>query len=61
MNRTVAYLKEVRTEMSRVTWPSKKELRSMSMFTIAALATGGIAIWLLDTGIVATLTTLARM
>ena len=49
------YLGDVRSEMRRVVWPSKSELKSYSVAIIAMLIVFGIVIWLVDTGVVAAL------
>ena len=49
------YLGAVRSEMRRVVWPSKAELKSYSVAIIAMLIVFGIVIWLVDTGVVAAL------
>lgn len=49
------YLGEVRSELRRVVWPSKAELKSYSAAIIAMLIVFGVVIWLVDSGIVAAL------
>lgn len=49
------YLSAVRTEMKRVVWPSPDELRNYSVAVIISLVVFGVALWLVDTGIVAAL------
>ncbi|HIZ17738.1 MAG TPA: preprotein translocase subunit SecE [Candidatus Olsenella stercoravium] len=49
------YLGDVRSEMKRVVWPSKGELKSYSVAIIAMLIVFGVIIWLVDSGIVAAL------
>ncbi len=49
------YLGDVRSEMKRVVWPSKDELKSYSVAIIAMLIVFGVIIWLVDSGIVAAL------
>ena len=49
------YFAAVRTEMKRVVWPSRDELRNYSVAVIVSLVVFGIALWLVDTGIVALL------
>lgn len=49
------YLGAVRSEMRRVVWPSKEELKSYSVAIIAMLIVFGVVIWLVDSGIVAAL------
>ena len=38
-----------------VTWPSKSELKNYSVAVIAMLVVFGVAVWLVDTGVVAAL------
>lgn len=49
------YLGDVKSEMRRVVWPSKEELKSYSVAIIAMIIVFGIVIWLVDSGIVAAL------
>ena len=49
------YLGDVRSEMRRVVWPSRGELKSYSVAIIAMLIVFGIVIWLVDSDIVAVL------
>ncbi|WP_130810365.1 preprotein translocase subunit SecE [Olsenella sp. Marseille-P4559] len=49
------YLGAVRTEMRRVVWPSREELRNYSVAVIVSLVVFGVVLWLVDTGIVAAL------
>jgi preprotein translocase subunit SecE len=51
-----SYLSAVGSEMRRVVWPSRDELQNYSVSTIAMLVTAGLAIWLVDTGIILILT-----
>lgn len=53
--RLANYLGDVRSEMRRVVWPSKEELKSYSLAIIAMLIVFGVIIWLVDSGIVAAL------
>ena len=53
--RLLNYLGDVRSEMRRVVWPSKEELKSYSVAIIAMLIVFGVVIWLVDSGIVAAL------
>ncbi len=46
------YFSEVRSEMKRVSWPGKKELRNYSVAVIVTLIVTGIVIWLVDLGFV---------
>ena len=41
--------------MHRVTWPSKAELKNYSIAVIVMLVVFGVAVWLVDTGVVAIL------
>ncbi|MGR1082566.1 preprotein translocase subunit SecE [Olegusella massiliensis] len=49
------YFADVRSEMHRVTWPSKDELRNWSVGVIVTLVIFGICVWLVDMGFVSTL------
>ena len=49
------YLSDVRSEMKRVVWPSKEELRTYAVAIIVMLIIFGVVIWLVDSGIVAAL------
>ena len=51
--RTKAYFSAVRAEMHRVTWPSRTELTNYSVAVVAMLIAFGVAVWLVDTGVVA--------
>lgn len=55
------YLKEVRAEMRRVTWPTRKETRDMSVATISILAVSGVTLWLVDTALVGLLAILSKL
>lgn len=50
-----SYWDDVRTEMHRVVWPSKKELRNYTGAVIVLLIIFGVCTWLVDTGVVALL------
>ena len=41
--------------MKRVTWPSKADLKNYSVAVIAMLIVFGVAVWLVDTGVVSLL------
>ena len=49
------YFRDVRSEMSRVVWPSKTELTNYSIAVIAMLVIFGVVVWAVDTGLVALL------
>lgn len=53
--RLANYLGDVRSEMRRVVWPSKDELKTYSVAIIIMLVIFGMVIWLVDSGIVAAL------
>ncbi len=55
MARLKAYLADVKAEMRRVVWPSKRELRNYAVAVICLLIVFGVAVWLVDTGVVAAL------
>ena len=49
------YLGDVKAEMRRVVWPSRRELRNYSIAVICLLIVFGVVVWLVDTGVVAAL------
>lgn len=49
------YFRGVRKEMSKVVWPTKKELGSYTVVVIATCAVFALGFWLIDTGILAAL------
>ena len=55
------YFSAVRSEMRRVVWPSRTELKNYSLGVIAMLFVFGIAIWLVDLGIMGVLTGFASL
>ncbi|MBQ9005329.1 MAG: preprotein translocase subunit SecE [Atopobiaceae bacterium] len=55
LGRVRTYFHDVRTEMNRVVWPSKTELKNYSVAVIAMLLIFGVAVWAIDTGFVALL------
>ena len=55
IQRVRTYLSDVRTEIKRVVWPSRGELRDYSIGVICMLIVFGVAVWLVDTGLVAVL------
>lgn len=53
--RILTWFGDVRSEMRRVTWPSKGELKNYSVAVIGMLIVFGVAVWLVDTGVVSIL------
>lgn len=53
--RVRTWFNDVKLEMHRVTWPSKTELKNYSVAVIIMLVVFGVAVWLVDTGVVAAL------
>ena len=49
------YFRDVKSELHRVVWPSKRELRNYSVAAIAILIVFGVFFWLVDTGFIALL------
>ncbi len=49
------YFKGIKLEMSKVVWPTKKELASFTAVVIATCAVFALAFWLIDTGVLAAL------
>lgn len=55
LGKVTGYLGDVRSEMRRVVWPSKGEVKSYAVSVIAMLIVFGVILWLVDSGIVAAL------
>lgn len=49
------FLHEVRVEMKKVHWPTKRELSVYTSIVIAVILAVGIFFWVLDTGLTAAL------
>lgn len=45
------FLKSVRAEMKKVSWPSKKELRKFTVIVLETSIIFALLFWLFDTGI----------
>ena len=50
-----AWFSDVKSEMKRVVWPSKRELKNYAGAVIVMLIVFCVAVWLVDTGVVAAL------
>ena len=55
------YFADVRTEMHRVVWPSRAELKNFTFGVVVMLIVFGVAIWLVDLGLVSLLSVFAGM
>lgn len=55
ISRIGGYFATVRSEMNRVVWPNRKEMVNYTIGVVFLLIFFGVAIWLVDTGVVATL------
>lgn len=53
--RLATWFAGVRSEMKRVTWPTREQLKNYAFGVIGMLIVFGVAIWLVDTGVVAVL------
>ncbi len=49
------YFKGVKQELSKVIWPTKRELGSFTVIVIATCAVFALGFWLIDTGVLAAL------
>lgn len=49
------YFKGIKVEMSKVVWPTKKELTSFTIVVLATCAVFALGFWLVDTGFLAAL------
>lgn len=49
------YFRGVKQEMSKVIWPTKKELGSFTVIVLATCAVFALGFWIIDTGVLAAL------
>jgi preprotein translocase subunit SecE len=61
VQRTSEFLKEVRVEIPKVSWPSRKELRDSTIVVIVMTLIMAAIVWILDTVIVLGLRQLFRV
>ncbi|MDT8902701.1 preprotein translocase subunit SecE [Anaeroselena agilis] len=54
------YLREVRAELKKVSWPDKKELSAYTGVVFISVIVAALVIWLMDTGFAETLKLLLR-
>lgn len=47
-NKVVKFFKEVKSELKKVVWPSKKQVVNNTLIVIAAVLIVGIVIWAFD-------------
>ncbi len=47
-NKIVRFFKEVKSEMKKVVWPSRKQVIKNTLVVIASVIIIGIVIWVLD-------------
>ena len=47
-SRVVTFFKEVKSELKKVVWPSKKQLINNTLIVIAAVLIIGVVIWVFD-------------
>ena len=48
INRLVAFLREVRTEIRKVTWPKRKEVYGTTLVVIVTCVIFGFFLWAVD-------------
>lgn len=48
VSKVAKFFKEVKSEMKKVAWPSKKQVINNTLIVIAAVLVIGVFIWLLD-------------
>lgn len=48
-SKIVKFFKEVKSEMKKVAWPSKKQVTNNTLIVMAVVVLVGLFIWILDT------------
>lgn len=54
-NKVKKHLKDVKAEMKKVHWPTRRQLLVFTIIVLLSILTVGIFFWLLDTGFTALL------
>lgn len=60
LKRSGRFFKEVRSELKKVTWPTKQELISSTLVVIVSVALVGAFIWIVDSILVKILELILR-
>lgn len=47
----IAYVREAKDELKKVTWPTRDEVTSFTMVVVVAVLAISIFLWLVDTGL----------
>ncbi len=47
-NRVVGYLREVRSEMKKVQWPTRRETGVLTVVVIVSVLLVGLVLWVMD-------------
>jgi preprotein translocase subunit SecE len=47
-NKIVKFFKEVKSEMKKVVWPSRKQVTNNTLIVLAVVVLVGLVIWVLD-------------
>ena len=56
----ITYVRESREELRKVTWPSRDEVTSYTIVVVVACIVISIFLWLVDTGLMALITTVIK-
>jgi preprotein translocase subunit SecE len=51
IRRFIAYVREAKDELKKVTWPTRDEVTSFTMVVVVAVFIISIFLWLVDTGL----------
>ncbi len=51
IRRMIAYVREAKDELKKVTWPTRDEVTSFTMVVVVAVLVISIFLWLVDTGL----------
>ena len=47
-NKIVKFFKEIKSEMKKVVWPSRKQVTNNTLIVLAVVVLVGLVIWVLD-------------
>ena len=60
IRRMIAYVREAKDELKKVTWPTRDEVTSFTMVVVVALLAISIFLWAVDTGLMYLIKTVVK-
>ncbi len=60
IRRFIAYVRDAKDELKKVTWPTRDEVTSFTMVVVVAVVVISIFLWLVDTGLMYIINTVMK-